>query len=195
MRPTKLSFGQTSRVSLDGASWVEPPWHENCTLQPNPSYGRREITMSSEPETGKDHVLQFYMGEESALRQIAGFLSEGLRVGEAVVCIAREELHGPLREQLISEHPDLRNREAEGQILFIGSRRAKAQVVHDGTVNKAAFQELVGQVIEGLGSRFPRIRIHGDIVDILAQEGDLKAAAALESLWNEVLRCQSFPLF
>jgi hypothetical protein len=51
-------------------------------------------------------------------------------------------------------------------------------------------------VLDELGSRFPeiRVRVYGEMVDVLCQRGQQNAAVALEELWNRLAFTRRFAL-
>jgi hypothetical protein len=44
-------------------------------------------------------------------------------------------------------------------------------------------------------ARYPAVRVHGEMVNVLWQKGRLDAAIALEDHWNELGRSHRFSLF
>jgi hypothetical protein len=56
------------------------------------------------------------------------------------------------------------------------------------------FDEVVGSTVRKLTSDDGSVRVYGDMVDILAAEGEFIAAQRLEELWNELGERQQFKL-
>jgi hypothetical protein len=70
------------------------------------------------------------------------------------------------------------------------------QVMDGVSPGAAAFEQVIGGLVDELGSRFPetRVRIYGELVDVLCERGQQDAAVALEELWNRLARTRSFVL-
>ena len=60
----------------------------------------------------------------------------------------------------------------------------------------AAFEGVVGKLLDRVAKRFPgrRIRVFGELVDLLNARGQLDAAVALEKLWERLAESRSFSL-
>ena len=57
------------------------------------------------------------------------------------------------------------------------------------------FEALVAQVVRALAAKTNRLRIYGDMVDILAGAGDYASAHRLETFWNDLASQVSFQLY
>ena len=60
----------------------------------------------------------------------------------------------------------------------------------------AAFERVIGGLIDEVGARFPerRVRVFGEMVDVLCERGQRDAAVELEELWNRLARTRDFTL-
>ena len=53
---------------------------------------------------------------------------------------------------------------------------------------------MIGGIVRRLGARDGRLRIYGEMVDLLVAEGDVRGAHDLEELWNELGEREPFTL-
>jgi hypothetical protein len=60
--------------------------------------------------------------------------------------------------------------------------------------NPIAFDEVVGTLVHQM-SNGRRVCIYGEMVDVLAERGDVKSAVQLEEMWNDLGRRELFTLF
>jgi signal transduction histidine kinase len=66
--------------------------------------------------------------------------------------------------------------------------------MRDGTADKTLFSELVGPLIQRASEGQRRVRIYGEMVALLAADGQHAATIDLERLWNELQQNYAFSL-
>ena len=82
-------------------------------------------------------------------------------------------------------------------MLFCADADTTLAAIMDGDRPSAErFEAVVGGLMDQVGARFPerRIRVFGEMVDLLCERGNPEGAAALEELWNRLARRRSFSL-
>src|SRR3954469_9773779 len=132
-----------------------------------------------------DHTGQFFDTDESRAYHVAAFLAEGYAAGQPLLVVAR-----PIHWALVVEHLEARRvavREAiaTGRIVVKDAADTLRQISRDGVPDARLFAAAVGDFVIELASRTgARVRAYGEMVDLLAQRGDLAEAIALEELWN-----------
>ena len=72
----------------------------------------------------------------------------------------------------------------------------RGAIMDSGRPSAHRFDAVVGGLIDQVVAQFPgrRIRAFGEMVDLLAERGNMAAAAALEDLWNRLARRRPFSL-
>ena len=58
----------------------------------------------------------------------------------------------------------------------------------------ARFEQTIGSLVAHLAGDGDPLRIYGELVEVLAEEGNLTGACELESLWNELATRHRFAL-
>ena len=134
-----------------------------------------------------DHFVQLYQDSAPLADAVAAYVAEGLRRGEAAVIIATPA-H---REALVSRLGAF----SEQQLKVLDAEQTLATFMAHGMPQWNAFREVVGGLIAELRLRYPTVRAYGEMVDVLWQRGERKAAIRLEEYWNELGRLQTFSLF
>lgn len=136
-----------------------------------------------------DHLVQLYTEREFLVATVAHYLGAGLRLGEAGLVIARpehrERFAGALEREGLESAAALRMLDAEETL---------AQFMVGGMPEWTAFHRVIGGVIAELRLQYPAVRAYGEMVDVLWQRGERKAAARLEDFWNEIGTLQTFSL-
>src|SRR5829696_8670517 len=121
----------------------------------------------SQADVGSDHIVQFFDSDESRAECVADFLAQGYRAGEPAIVVARPHNWTSVYELLEARGIPMQQAMADGMIVV-----------------KDASDTVVGKAIATLARRGTRVRAYGEMVDMLAQRGELTEAIALEALWN-----------
>ena len=134
------------------------------------------------------HAVQFYEDEAFLFRMVGDYLADGLDNGQPMIVIAtpahREGFVARLRE---------RGFDHEG-IFFADARDTVSKFVVDGTIDEEKFYEVIGRLIEEKSVAGLRLRVYGEMVDLLWRDGHPDAAIRLEELWNELGERNAFSL-
>jgi signal transduction histidine kinase/ActR/RegA family two-component response regulator len=134
-----------------------------------------------------DHFVQFYENDAFLVEEVASFIGDGLKSGEAGIVIATRE-H---RESL-----DLRLAAKSGPCVMLDAAETLAAFMVDGWPDEERFVQVVGAVISKAAAACNgRVRAFGEMVALLWESGQRDAAVRLEDLWNGLAKQHSFSLF
>ena len=140
------------------------------------------------------HVVQFYAGNEPALAgNVAAFLAEGLARGEGALIIAgaanRDAILAALEARTVETGGPL----ASTPLASLDAEETLAAFLIDGRPDRRRFRETVGAQLRAF--KGASVRAYGEMVGVLWQRGERRAAAQLEELWNELLARETCRLF
>jgi hypothetical protein len=140
--------------------------------------------------------VQVYAELDELAESVAAYLATGFAAGEPAVVIATADHHATFTRFLAGAGWDAEVLAAAGLLLRLDAEETLAVVLEDGELSAAAFERVVGGVIDGLAERWPErpIRAFGEIVDLLTARGEPDTAAALEALWNRLAKSRRFSL-
>lgn len=141
------------------------------------------------------HILQLFDSHRSAALALAQFVRTGLTGDEKVILIARNDDWSRAAVVLAAEKVDLTAAVESGQLVIRESLETLASLLVAGMPSEERFKATVERLVEYHAADGQRLRCYGDMVDLLAAEGQFDAAQRLEQLWNDLLRRQSFALF
>ncbi|HYN85495.1 MAG TPA: ATP-binding protein [Pyrinomonadaceae bacterium] len=142
-----------------------------------------------------EHFVQFYESEPFLLDSVSGFVSAGLGAGDACVVVAGPRRLEILERRLAAEGVDVAASAAQGRYVALDARDTLARIMHEGEPEWSRFEEVIGGVVERAG-RGPRpVRVFGEMVSLLCDDGCHDAALRLEELWNDLQRAHRFSLF
>jgi PAS domain S-box-containing protein len=159
-------------------------------------------TVSEHTETpGSDapsqrHLVQFYEDEPVLLDQVEAFAADGWNAGDAVVVIATEARVLALKRRLEARGIDVSGGMDGGRLVFLDAHETLAKLMKGEEPDPASFQAEVARVIihgaRPVGSG--KVRAFGEMVNLLWEGGQRRAAIRLEELWNELQSRHPFTL-
>jgi PAS domain S-box-containing protein len=141
-----------------------------------------------------DHMVLVYEEDVHLVDAMSRFVSTGLTAGEAAIVIATPPHREQLDARLRAHGVDLATACAQGQYIALDAAETLAQFMVDGWPDAQRFADVVGNIIAGAGSRYPHVRVFGEMVALLWAAGHGDATLHLEALWHDLLKTYAFPL-
>jgi hypothetical protein len=142
------------------------------------------------------HAVKFYATESSLVSTVAGFVSEGMILGQPAVMIAIPAHREAVSDELSVRNIDVEHARRRGDLVMLDARETLDLFMIDGEPNAPLFTTYVGgildQMIRGRGPTI--VRAYGEMVDLLWKDGQPDAAIQLEILWNALARKHGFAL-
>lgn len=143
-----------------------------------------------------DHAAQIYRDVDELAESVATYLAAGFEGGEPALAVAAPDHWGRIAERL-EERGWGHERTEEQELLFLADAEATlGRFIVDGVPSPQLFEDAIGGILDRVADRFPgrRIRVFGEMVNLLSESGRPDAALALEELWNELAETRSFSL-
>ena len=134
------------------------------------------------------HGVQVYEDVGDLARSVATFLGDGFDSDEPGVLVATPAHSGAILDLL----DDTERLLEEGRLVIADADATLAAFSEAGTPSAAGFERIVGGLLDGAAGagRGRRVRVFGEMVDLLVQRSQPKLAAALEELWNALMRAR-----
>ncbi|MDX6449477.1 MAG: hypothetical protein QOD08_1940 [Gaiellaceae bacterium] len=142
------------------------------------------------------HAVQVYYDLDDLAGSVADYLGSGFVAGEPGVVVATREHVARFAARLAAVGWDEQKIQADRLLVLADADATLAQFMENGSPSAPAFESVVGDLLDQVADRFPgaRIRVFGEMVDLLVERGQPDAAVQLEQLWNELARRRSFSL-
>ncbi len=142
------------------------------------------------------HTVQLYDSDEYLARTVARFLARGLTAGAPVLVVATPPHRAAFAAELEAAGHDVAAAEASGALRMLDARTTLDQFLVRGSLDRHRFAEVVTGFIEAMQAIHPRVPLYayGEMVDLLAREGNHEGAIRLEELWNQLARTHRFSL-
>jgi hypothetical protein len=142
-----------------------------------------------------EHFVQLFDSNGSVAAAVSTFIQEGLADGDAVLIVTTKDRWDLVSLQLAGRGVSVQTQMEAGRLVHIEASHLLRQFMHPWGPAPALFEAAVVPVVRALAGTANRLRIYGDMVDLLAGSGDYASAHRLETMWNElvaVVPCQLF---
>jgi hypothetical protein len=142
------------------------------------------------------HAVRFYESDKSLARIVAEFLHEGFDAGNPGIVVATPAQRAAIIRELTDRSLDVVDLRRADDFLLLDASETLSTFMREGQPDADRFKDQMCQVIERVcrGRRDCKVRIFGQMVDVLWQEGARDAAIRLEVLWNQLAQTQAFSL-
>jgi len=141
------------------------------------------------------HFVQFYDNDYFLLDSITKYVSSGLKAGDACVVIATEEHRNALSAKLMRRGLDVVNDGLGDRYFAYDAQKTLARFLINHVIDAQLFRKFAGEIVAQAGRQGRHVRAFGEMVALLARQGNFKAAIQLEQLWNELQNKHEFSLF
>lgn len=142
------------------------------------------------------HAAQIYAESDELADTVAAYFAAGFEAGEPAVLVATSKHASLVSDRLAASGWDARRIDELGLLVSADADATLERIMDGAQPAQAAFEREIGGLLDELASRFPetRVRVYGELVDVLCERGQQDAAVALEELWNRLARTRSFAL-
>lgn len=146
--------------------------------------------------SNSEHIVQFFRDDDEYVRAAGYFLREGLLAGETCVAVATAEHLQQLQGHLRDSGLDADSLAAEYRYVPLSAEQMLPTFFDaPGGINQERFHRQMNLLLSQTSSRGQPVRIFGEMVSLLVEQGEPTAAIELEELWNELSRQHHFTLF
>ena len=152
-----------------------------------------EIGILTDPTSG-NHIVKVCRDQTVKINSVAQYVAKGLSNGEAVAIIARPSLRKALVDFLVKQGFDVQSFKDQGQIKFLDADFLLSSLWIDNGIDIEAFEKLVADPLKVMKLTYDKIRIFGEMVDVLWQKGAYDGAMQLEDRWNDLFKKIEFSL-
>jgi PAS domain S-box-containing protein/excisionase family DNA binding protein len=149
---------------------------------------------ASEPGQAK-HVVQFYEVDAVLVEAVSAYIGTALRGSGVGIVIATAAHRAAIEASLEAAGLDLDTARAGGRYLALDAAATLAGCMVEGEPQPEQFAAVVGSLIAEAVETGQPVHAFGEMVALLAAEGNHAAALRLEALWNGLQKVHTFSLF
>lgn len=133
------------------------------------------------------HGVEIYRRDEDLVDTAATFLANGIVEGAPGIVVATSSHATAISRELAARGHD------GSRLVFLDAHQALEEFVVDDAVSQAAFDRVLGGLLDLARRIGPgRIRLFGEVVGLLCERGERQAALAVEQLTEEALAQRPF---
>lgn len=142
------------------------------------------MTPAHAPST---HTAQLFDDTKSRIDALVGFVRQGLEAGDCVIVVATREHWQLAAARLMRRGLQLDADIASYRLRVHDANEMLGRLMVENGLDLELFDQVVGERVRRLRALGPRLRIYGEMVDLLAADGDFTNALRLEEMWNDLL--------
>jgi hypothetical protein len=133
-----------------------------------------------------NYIVKVCRDEAVKTNSVAQYVTEGLINGEAVVIIARPFLRNAIIDFLVTQDFDVQSSKDQGKIKFLDAEFLLSSLWIDDGIDAEAFEKFVSDPLIAMKHKYGKIRIFGEMVNLLWHKGAYDEAMQLEDRWNDL---------
>jgi hypothetical protein len=143
-----------------------------------------------------EHLIHLFDETQSLVDTVSTYLFEAWQRGDALLIAIRPGNWALTCNELQARGCPVGALTARGQLVVLDAATTLATFLVDGEPERDRFLDSVGSIVKRVcGDEKPcGLTVYGEMVDILAAQGNFIAAERLEALWNELAAQYSFRL-
>jgi hypothetical protein len=147
----------------------------------------------TDPISG-NYIVEVFRHQSGKVKSVAQYITDGLNNGEAVAIIARPFLRKALIDCLVPQGVDVQSCKDQGKIKFLDAEFLLSSLWFDDGIDAEAFEKFVSDPLRVMKQKYDKIRIFGEMVNLLWQKGAYAEAMQLEDSWNALFKKFEFSL-
>ena len=135
-----------------------------------------------------DHVVQLYQDDEFLNQAVCCFTGAGLANGDSVILAPTLGHWEVIRPRLEAKGVDVQAARARGQLTIVDAHEFLPRLMRNAMPDSAVFNGVVGDAVSQAraGGRYERVRVWGELVDVLWERGHVAASMSLEDLFDQL---------
>src|SRR5918997_1610153 len=135
---------------------------------------------------GHSHVVGFYETEVFLVDSVRDFVAPGLLAGDAAIVVATASHRHLFGRALMETGIDLDEAQRCGRYVALDASEALSTFMVGCMLDRARFRATIGELVARAAEGPRDVRIYGEMVAVLWDQGNVAAAIALEDLWNDL---------
>jgi hypothetical protein len=133
------------------------------------------------------HLLQFYEDDHQLLDRLEEYVYFGLERQEACVIFATVAHLAELRWRLSRRGLDAEEAKTAGLLIELDAEAALDMFMQDGSPDREKFGQATREIVTQARAGGRPVRVFGEMVVLLWNNGQQKAAVSLENLGNDLM--------
>ena len=135
-----------------------------------------------------DHIVQLYQDQDFLNRAVCRFVGAGLANGEGIILVPTLTHWNTFRPRLEAEGMDVDAARERGQLMVVDADECLSRFMREAMPDSPVFNGVFGDVVGQARARgsYEKVRVWGEMVDVLWERGDVAASMNLEDLFDQL---------
>jgi hypothetical protein len=138
-------------------------------------------------ESAPNHTLEVFGDAAARTDALVGFVRQGLEAGDHVFVVATKEHWESASSHLLRDGLQIDADIASYRLTVCNAADLLGRCMRGCTIHPERFNTAVAEPLRQLRARGCQLRAYGEMVDLLAADGDLANVLRLEELWSDLL--------
>ncbi len=141
------------------------------------------------------HLVQFFKTDAENVQALVEYVAAGILNDDGIVIVASQTHILSMLKSLKEKNIEFQSLVDSKQLLLLDAEDTLKTILVRDRPSRRLFQHQVGPLLKDITTRFKKVRIYGEMVNILMDKKNFDGAMTLESFWNEIGLQYSFALF
>jgi hypothetical protein len=141
-----------------------------------------------------DHLVEFYETDDLLVESVRDFVAPNLHSREPVILVATPAHRADVIESIGARGHDIETARRNNLFVDLDAEETLDRFMVDGRPDPELFEQFIGGLVRSIGQGNSRLRIYGEMVARLWDQGNQLGALHLESLWNSLSVSHPFTL-
>ena len=144
-----------------------------------------------------DHIVQLYQDQDFLNCAVCRFVGAGLANGEGIILVSTLTHWNAFRPRLEAAGLDVRAARERGQLSVVDADELLPRFMRDAMPDSHVFNSVFEDVVRQARARgsCQKVRVWGEMVDILWERGDVAASMNLEDLFDQLGKRTDIAIF
>jgi hypothetical protein len=143
-----------------------------------------------------DHIVQLYQDEEFLNRAVCRFAGAGFANGEGIILFPTLPHWNAMRPRLEAEGVDVQAAQERGQLTVVDANQLLPRFMRNAMPDSPLFNDALVDILgQARAGNYQRVRLWGEMVDVLWERGDVAASMSLEDLFDQLGKKREFSIF
>jgi hypothetical protein len=141
-----------------------------------------------------DHVVLFYQDDDGLAGRVSEYLLEAIQQDGTVIVIATPDHRLLFERRLTRAGVDITAAQASGSYLALDASETMRRFIIADWADPASFWLAISPLIRQAAATGQPVRVYGEMVALLWDDGLVNTAIEVEAMWNEIGGQYSFSL-
>ena len=147
-------------------------------------FRRQQLVPASDTSAPFEHIVELFDSPESLGEAVARFFVDGLSSGDNLLMLAK-----PVHVQAVADAMNRRGLAVAtlvdaGRLIILDAATTLRLIMKRGVPDRQALNTMAENTIDQLAVDGQHVRVYGELVELLAEEGNFLGAELVEEFWN-----------